>query len=158
MKKLIFVLIALALAACTQPTPEIVTQIVQETVLVTVQPPILPTYTPYPTLMPLATYTPYPTLEPVVVFVTATETPTPEVDPLYSDKQPGVYLVGIDIAPGIWRSQGTSDSCYWKITDRTGDIIENYLGFAGGTMYVPVDAFQVELDKDCGVWVYLGPP
>jgi hypothetical protein len=68
----------------------------------------------------------------------------------------GFYLVNLEIAPGLWRSQGTQDDCYWEIDTRTGDIINNHFGMAGGTMYIPESAFQVRLE-DCGTWVYLGP-
>ncbi len=67
-------ILVMVLAACTQPTPEIV----KETVIVT-QPP-LPTYTPYPTgtpLKPLPTYTPYPTYTPPMPLPTYTLPPTP---------------------------------------------------------------------------------
>jgi len=81
-------------------------------------------------------------------------TPTP--NPLSSDKSDGFFLVGVEIAPGVWRSQGNADNCYWSITTRTDNIINNYFGMAGGTMYIPATAFQVRL-QDCGRWVYLGP-
>jgi hypothetical protein len=86
--------------------------------------------------------------------ICAIGTPTP--NPLQRDKSDGFYLVGVEIAPGVWRSQGNSDNCYWSINTRTGDIIKNYFGMAGGTMYIPSTAFQVTL-QDCGNWVYLGP-
>jgi hypothetical protein len=44
----------------------------------------------------------------------------------------------------------TGEGCYWSITARNGDILENHFGQAGGTMYVPPTAFQVELDPACG--------
>ena len=143
----------------------------------TVVPSPYPTYTIYPTYTPQATYTDYPTLTPaptIAIIVTTTETPTPLYtttetaiptetpipsstdDPLYTPKVPGVYLVNIDIAPGIWRSLGGySEKCYWEITTETGKIIENYLGLAGGTIYIPATAFQVQLDPECGIWVFL---
>ena len=74
---------------------------------------------------------------------------------LIEPKGDGFYLINIDIAPGIWRSTGTGDSCYWAVTDRTGDIIDNHFGMAGGTAYIPATGFQVEFD-DCGIWEYLG--
>ena len=135
-----------------------------------------PTYTRYPTYTPLPTYTqaptytpttqaaptdkPVPTLTPIVMITAIpSEPPSLTSDPLYQVKRPGIYLVHVDIAPGVWRSEPSStDRCYWKITDRTGDIIENHLGQSGGTMYVPANAFQVELRPDCGNWTYLGPP
>ena len=73
-----------------------------------------------------------------------------------TEKSYGLYLVGSEIAAGNWRSSGNSDDCYWSITDNKGEIIDNHFGMAGGTMYIPSNAFQVELDKECGTWEYLG--
>lgn len=70
----------------------------------------------------------------------------------------GFYLVGSEIQPGIWRNTGESDNCYWEITDSKGEIIDNYIGMTGGTMYIPSNAFQVQLEKECGDWEYLGEP
>lgn len=76
---------------------------------------------------------------------------------LTANKGDGFYLVNIDIAPGVWRSTGAGDSCYWSITTKTGDIIENHFGMAGGTMYVSPNAFQVEVNR-CGTWEYISGP
>jgi hypothetical protein len=76
---------------------------------------------------------------------------------LRSDKTDGFYLVNIDIAPGVWRSHGTSDDCYWATTTKTGDIIANHFGMAGGTAYISVNAYQVEFSR-CGLWTYLSEP
>lgn len=88
---------------------------------------------------------------------TATGTLPPTKDFRTLNKSNGFFLVGEDIAPGVWRSTGTGDDCYWSITARDGDIIQNHFGLAGGTAYIPASAFQVEFE-DCGGWEYLGPP
>ncbi|MCE5209714.1 MAG: hypothetical protein LLG42_15585 [Chloroflexi bacterium] len=134
-----------------------------------------PTYTPFPTMTAYPTYTPYSTLTPRIVIVTVTSTATPiytptetliptattvptnTKDPTMADKIPGFYLVNSEIAPGLWRSLGTGDDCYWEINTRTGDIIDNHFGIAGITMYVTSSAFSVRLDSECGDWTYLGP-
>lgn len=139
----------------------------------------VPTHTAFPTQTPYATYTAYPTLTslptytPEIIIVTATFTATPlytptaslvptstatqtaTLDPRTEDKGDGFYLVDTDIAPGVWRSDGTQDDCYWEITDKYGGIMTNHFGMAGGTMYVPVSAYQVMME-DCGMWTYLG--
>jgi len=136
-------------------------------------------YTEVPTNTPLATYTSYPTLTPnptytpEIILVTATYTSTPKFTPTITmtptntatltstpdvtmmDKSDGFYLVNAEIAPGVWRSNGTQDDCYWEITTSTGDIISNHFGMAGGTMFIPNTAFQVMLE-DCGIWTYMG--
>lgn len=80
----------------------------------------------------------------------------PARDVTKTGKSYGFYLVGSEIAPGNWRNSGNSDGCYWAITDSKGEIIENFIGMTGGTMYVPTSAYQVQLEKECGMWEYLG--
>jgi hypothetical protein len=136
-----------------------------------------PTYTLQPTIavevtrivMVTQTYTPTPLYTPTITS-TPTNTFTPTNTPnatqtaealhlanLREDKGDGFYLVNIDIAPGIWRSTGTGDRCYWEITTSSGDIIDNHYGMAGGTAYISSTAFQV-MFQDCGTWVFLSPP
>jgi len=134
---------------------------------------VYPTYTPYPTQTFLPTFTIPPTQTARVVIVTPTYTatplftptntltptqtipPTPTPDPLKTIKGPGYYLVGKDIASGVWRSNGTGNDCYWEIDTLTGDIINNHFGLAGGTMYIPPTAFQVRMEAGCGNWAFL---
>jgi len=133
--------------AATQ-TPWIITQIVTQTFTAT------PQYTPTITFTSTITNTPLP----------PTATPNREqtstaqaLQELRSDKEDGFYLVNVDIAPGIWRSDGTVDSCYWGVTKPNGDIIDNHFGQAGGTAYIPPNAFQVEFNG-CGTWVFISTP
>jgi hypothetical protein len=136
--------------------------------------------TPYPTLEPLPTYTFQPTFTvpptqtPWVILITPTPSPTPLFTPTNTvpptatlpptatkditraDKQDGVYLVGEEIAVGLWRSEkDVSDDCYWETTTKKGDINNNYFGLSGGTMYLRKSDFQVSME-DCGTWKYMG--
>lgn len=171
MKKIITALAILAVLVGCTPKPEQIAPIVAETLAAWPTQTAFPTYTPNPTytdLPPLPTYTPAATLTPRVIVVTATGTPTlqytatitntpePTKDRLKSDKGAGIYLVGVDIAPGVWRSQAKGDNCYWSTNTKTGDIIDNHFGMAGGTMYIPATAFSVTMEAECGRWVYLG--
>lgn len=170
MKMLILIsVIALALAACGSPTRvevevtrivetelevtrevDVIVEVLVEVpvevtreVIVTV---ILPTDTPSgPTATPTITNTPVPT-----------NTPKPTEDVTKQSRGDGFYLVGSEIAPGVWRSAAGFSSCYWSVTTSTGDIIDNHFGNSGGTMYVPATGFQVELD-DCGTFEWIGP-
>ena len=171
MKKYFLVLLSLGLLlpGC-KPTADQIAIPVQQTLEA------IPTQTAFPTLTALPTYTPLPTQTPWIIIVTptftatpmftptntivptSTQPPTSTPSPLKKDKKPGFYLVGIDIAPGVWRSLGSSDSCYWSITDRYGNIINNHFGMAGGTMYIPTQSYQVQLDADCGTWTFLQEP
>jgi len=163
------------LSSC-KPLTEVVGKAVQETLAALPTSTPLATLTSYPTFTPQATFTKLPTytLAPTytalpsqapTATLTPTEawTPTPEGPPtntpdlLTVEHPPGIYLVGVDIAPGIWRSQNTgSTDCYWEITDQYGETLDNHFGQSGGTMYINPWAFQVELEPACGTWVYLG--
>jgi hypothetical protein len=122
----------------------------------------VPTNTPYPTytdkpprvVTRILTLTPSPT---PAFSATASNTRTPTVSPLFRNRGDGFYLVGVDIAPGVWRSNGTGTHCYWSVTTRTGDIIDNHFGQAGGTAYIPASGFQVEFNT-CGTWTFIGNP
>jgi len=121
---------------------------------------LAPTITDMPTttLTPTITNTPTITLMPTITNTpTITPTNVPTIDPLTMPHGDGFYLVNVDIAPGVWRSQGTGDNCYWAVTTKTGGIIDNHFGMAGGTAYISPSGFQVEF-KRCGTWIYLGPP
>lgn len=174
-KKLFFVLAVtgLLISSCSyidrRYEPTVVSR-VEGTVMAFTQ---VPSNTPYATHTAYPTLTPLPTYTPDIVIVTATPTKTPKYtstitltptnsptptateDPTKTNKGPGFYLVGDEISPGVWRSLGSSDSCYWSITNQTGDIIKNHFGMAGGTMYIPQSGFQVELDRDCGNWEFI---
>lgn len=165
MIKATIILVQIVLLCACSPSP----QAIQQAVLATMS--VIPTQTPYPTQTPVPTYTTNPTYTAYPTFTayptlipTATLSPTPESsptltsDPLFGPKPPGIYLVNVDIAPGIWRSQGSGINCYWGITNRTGDTLSNHFGQAGGTLYLSPDAFQVEMKPECGDWIYLGPP
>ena len=113
----------------------------------------LPTYTALPTLKPLSTYTPAPTFTLPPTFTPRIETvlvtPTTDESILKADKTNGFYLIGPEIAPGVWRTENDHSKCYWKISDIKGSIVSNYLGMGGGTIYIPSDAYQIEI-QNCG--------
>jgi len=72
-------------------------------------------------------------------------------------KEDGNYLVNKDIAPGQWYSlfPMTEDGCYWARINSSGNIIANYFGVAGISVYVaPTDAV-VQFDG-CGPMYYIG--
>lgn len=169
MRKMI-ILAILLLSACA-PSAEAVQQSIRETQSAWTP---VATQTDYPTYTPAPTYTAPPTVF-VTKIVTQTFTPSPVFtatitntpvptntrtatpNPLKLPRGNGFYLVNVDIAPGVWRSDGTNDSCYWSITEADGDIIDNHFGQSGGTAYIPVNAFQVEF-SDCGNWTFISAP
>ncbi len=79
----------------------------------------------------------------------------PEVSSGFGD---GAYLVGSDIQPGTYRSAGTSD-CYWeRLSSLTGDfdaILAN--DRAVGQVYVDVLPTDVAFSAEgCGTWSRIG--
>lgn len=69
-------------------------------------------------------------------------------------KKDGFYVVGVDIAPGVWKSTGTSARCYWERQNLTQDLLDNDLGFSGGVVTIRPDDFEF-YTKDCGTWTML---
>ena len=68
----------------------------------------------------------------------------------------GLFTVGVEIAAGKWRSDGTGDSCYWQISP-DGDpdrILSNHFGNAGGTVSL-ADGQEFESTR-CGTWTKVG--
>lgn len=167
-------LVTVFLVGCAPSTPDplVIENKVNETIQALPSQTPYPTYTPLSTNSPLPTYTMVPTYTPDIKIVTATFTPTPVFTPtitstptntatvtptmdyLKETRGDGIYLVGIEIAPGVWDSDGTNDDCYWETSTATGDIIDNHFGLAGGTAYIPSTAFQVTFER-CGNWTWL---
>ncbi len=119
---------------------------------------VTPTLTFTPIYTATITLTPTNTIPPTnTPLPTMTPRPTNTSNPLKLPKFDGNYLVGVDIAPGVWRSMGNSSNCYWEVTTKTGGIIDNYFGMAGGTAYISPNAFAV-MFEDCGVWEFYAEP
>jgi hypothetical protein len=139
----------------------------------------IPSQTARPTQTAYFTYTPQPTIfitkivtetfTPTLLF-TPTKTGTPTITPNYNasktasalalmkqNKEDGNYLIGVDIAPGIWRNNSIGDYCYWERLTRTGDIIDNYLGAGGGTAYISPSDFAFRSER-CGIWTFISNP
>jgi len=176
-RSLLLFLFVFLFTACT-PKPEDLIPLVEQTLKAVPTQTAYPTYTAMPTYTPVNTQTPDIRITERIVIASKTPTPTntetplytPTItetptttptmtatpDPLKADKYDGFYLVGVDIATGVWRSNGTGDRCWWAITTKEGKTIKNHYGMAGGTMYVSSAGYQVELE-DCGYWTWLEP-
>ena len=83
-----------------------------------------------------------------------TFTPRPTIDRLKASRGSGFYLIGVDIAPGVWRSEAGHENCYWSRNSKSGDILDNHFGMSGGTVYLRSSDYSIELD-DCGTWTWL---
>ena len=83
-------------------------------------------------------------------------TAMPTADPT-GNKSDGVYMVGLDMALGEWRSEdGGGQSCYWVRRKYDGIILGSYFGQQGTTMRIEEVDFEVQMEG-CGEWVYVGP-
>lgn len=172
MKNAILIIITIFFLSSCNPKPEEIALYVNQTLEALPSQTSFPTNTPFPTNTAYPTFTPVNTNTPVFKLVTATFTATPKLsptitntptvtltntatlDPLKQSHRDGFYLIGVDIAPGVWRSDGSQDDCYWAVTRADGDIIDNHFGMAGGTAFLPSSGFQVQFE-DCGTWTWL---
>ena len=59
----------------------------------------------------------------------------------------GFYTVGIEISSGLWESQGDGSDCYWAVLDNNQETMNNHYGIAGGSMQVPDNSYEVQLDE-----------
>lgn len=141
----------------TREVEVVVTELVVRTAEVTRLFPVTVTSTPTPLFTPTITPTPSETPLPTGTPDAAATATAIKAIMLTSLRGNGFYLVNVDIAPGVWRSNGSGDDCYWETSTATGDIIDNHFGAAGGSAYISPNAFQVEFAR-CGSWEYLGPP
>ena len=71
-------------------------------------------------------------------------------------KRDGFYTVGVEIAPGRWRSTGVGASCYWARLGHYQETLDNDYGRAGGEITILVSDYEVEFDE-CGTWEYVHP-
>ena len=78
-----------------------------------------------------------------------TREPNPDID---EPKGDGFYTVGVEISAGTWESQGTDDMCYWERLDKNQNIIDNYLGNAGGSATIQPTDYEFHA-SDCGEWI-----
>ncbi len=63
----------------------------------------------------------------------------------------GVYLVGVDIPAGEYRTAGGASKCYWERRQRgSTDEIEAYFGSGPARAYV--NAGEVFEAQGCGTW------
>jgi len=81
---------------------------------------------------------------------------TPSPTAPFSD---GVYIVGVDIAPGLWQNSDSSGGCYWARLSGFGGTLDEIIAneFSETIQVVrihPTDrGFETE---GCGVWTRIG--
>lgn len=80
--------------------------------------------------------------------------PDSSSDSSSSSIKDGTHLVGTDIQPGTYRSEGTS-SCYWARLSGTGGTLEDIIANDNprGQAYVTIDPSDAAFEsKNCGSW------
>lgn len=113
-----------------------------------------PRFTATESFTPTITYTP--SLTPNVEQTNTARLEATQTARLTANRGSGFYLVGVDIAPGTWRSEAGYSNCYWSRNNATGGINGNHFGNSGGTVHVRASDYEIEFDG-CGQWTYLGP-
>jgi hypothetical protein len=170
MKKLaLLIAFILLFSACGKtPAPEVVTNqitklaTVEVTRLATVEVTRLATFEVTRLFVVTATYSgPTETPSPTATR-TSSPTPKPTVDQTKSDKGDGSYMVGIEIAPGVWRSSGgnPSEECWIQIKSFSGDLAGIAGDLPGGTIRIPGGQYIVYIGGGSGnkcTWSFLMP-
>ncbi len=173
---LLFIIVLLGSACGQAPAPVVVTNqvtqlatvevtrlaTVQVTRLATVQVTQLATVQVTQLIVVTATYS-GPTETPAPTATLApSATPTATVDFTKSDKRDGSYMVGSEIAAGIWRSSGGSadDECWLTIKTFSGDLVDITGELPGATIRIPAGEYIVYIGGGSGnkcVWSFLKP-
>jgi hypothetical protein len=81
--------------------------------------------------------------------------PALPVEQQAAPKKDGIYIIGLNMAPGRWRSNGAGNKCYWEKTSVTQDIIDNHLGPASVIVDIEPGIFQFKTEG-CGAWTLGG--
>ena len=139
---------AIPTATVLEPEPTMVEATQTATPQATNTPPA--TSTPEPTVTPGSTDTPEPTNTPEPTDTPIPPTATPDGDII----QPGTYLVGIDIRPGIYKGQAgydLFDSCYWARLKDLSDSLDSILANDNsiGQFYIEVREGDKALETHC---------
>jgi hypothetical protein len=76
-----------------------------------------------------------------------------------ADLADGIYMVGEEVSPGTWRSEGSDGSCYWaRLSGFSGDleeVITNSFGGVGDVVQIPDQDVGFE-SSNCAPWVRVG--
>lgn len=109
----------------------------------------VPSTTPAPTVTVTATAT--------VTTATTTTVTAAAPPPADSGIGDGSYLVGSEIAVGTWKSSGGGSFCYADTEDKAGNILEQEVSGAGGSVIIRVKAGAYTFtSRDCGSWTKVG--
>jgi hypothetical protein len=170
MKKLIWLSVfVLLVSACGQsPSPAIVTSqvtqlaTVEVTRLATVEVAKLATVEVTRLVVVTATYSGPTETFTLTATLAPSMTPIPTIDQTKADKRDGSYMVGTEIAAGIWRSSGglPSEECWLTIKTLSGDLKAITGELPGATIRIPASQYIVYIGGGSGnqcTWSFLMP-
>lgn len=72
----------------------------------------------------------------------------------FAPKSDGYHRVGIDIAPGLWRSNGSNDDCFWERLNSRDEAYDSHFGYAGGSVRIRENDDRVRF-VNCATWTYV---
>lgn len=90
---------------------------------------------------------------------TWTNTLTPRTATPTSNHGDGYWLVGTEVAPGLWRNSDSSNLCYWE---RLSGFSWSFDGIITNGLSDSIQTVQISASdkgfhsEDCGTWTYLG--
>jgi hypothetical protein len=58
----------------------------------------------------------------------------------------GVFIVGQDVQPGTYKSDG-GENCYWERNTKNGDIIDNHLGSGPTVVVIKAGDFSITANR-----------
>ena len=69
----------------------------------------------------------------------------------------GMYEVGVDVQPGMYKAEGSVGRlCYWEFQDRDGTVVGHDAGEGPQIMVIPPHVFLVRSSGGCQTWVRAG--
>ena len=72
----------------------------------------------------------------------------------------GHFVVGTEVAAGIWRNSDSSGGCYWArlqgFSGQLADVISNEFTFDIQTVSISATDVGFYASSDCGTWAFLG--
>lgn len=65
----------------------------------------------------------------------------------------GKYLIGTDIQPGVWSTDGRVEDCYWELSDAEGNILDNNFVSVAEQLTVEIGDWASGFSTEgCGLW------
>jgi len=72
-----------------------------------------------------------------------------DIAQMSAPKNDGFYLIGVEIAQGVWETENGQSACYWALLDNNQEILKNHFGLSGGTINLTENYYELEI-RNCG--------